>query len=582
MSRFIYVLFMSKSKRIQITDEQLAVVLVEGGFLSQKRVDELKALAAQENSTFMQVISDYEVIPDDQLGQILAAEMDLPFVHLLESEIDENLIQKLPKSFVRNEQVVPFRETADSVDVAVLDPYKAQLKILLEKRFGKPVRFFYATSNNLKQLFHVYRKHIDRDIQDLVKKVLSSSQALAANGKKEKKQNEVVQILDLLLEYAYISKASDLHVEPQEKNTIIRFRVDGFLRDVIAFPKGVHEALLSRMKILSHLRIDEHLASQDGHFQYLFDGEKVDIRLSVIPTVFGEKSVLRLLSEKSRQYGLEQLGMEPSDLALLESQAKRPWGMILTTGPTGAGKTTTLYAVLKLLNRRNVNISTIEDPVEYSIAGVNQIQVNKTTNLDFASGLRSIVRQDPDIIMVGEIRDSETADISVNAALTGHLVLSTLHTNDAATALPRLLDMGVEPFLIASTVNVVVAQRLVRNICKHCIRSFEAKLQDLVDEGFIIPEVLKEDLFKTGSATLYKGEGCEKCSFQGYSGRSGVYELLVVDSEIRKMIVEKTSSDVIRTHAISKGMTTMFRDAIKKVKRGVTTLEEALRVVRDL
>jgi len=390
----------------------------------------------------------------------------------------------------------------------------------------------------------------------------------------------IIKIVEGLLDYAYKNKASDIHIEPYENKTLIRFRVDGILHDILSIPKSLHDLIITRIKILAILRTDEHRAAQDGKLRFNHEGEDVDVRVSIVPIVYGEKAVLRLLAETTGQFTLDNLGLSDENLETIKDNIKSPWGMILATGPTGSGKTTTLYTILKRLNTREVNISTIEDPVEYGIESINQIQVNEETNLTFSNGLRSIVRQDPDIIMVGEIRDEETASIAVNAAMTGHLVLSTLHTNDSATTLPRLLDMGIKPFLVASTLNVVIAQRLVREICQHCKK--EKKL-DKDEKDLIKKEFSKEviDNYDLLYATLYEGVGCPSCQATGYQGRVGVYEVLDVSSEIKQMVMDKENANEIEEQAKKEGMLPLIESGIKKVLGGVTTLEELFRVAQE-
>jgi type IV pilus assembly protein PilB len=421
-----------------------------------------------------------------------------------------------------------------------------------------------------------YSADVQKQVGDLIEAFKEKAE-LAKPGKIEA-EDAIVKIVQFILEYGYDNNASDAHIEPHERDSLIRFRIDGLLHDVFHLPKEMHDFIVARVKILSNLRTDEHFAAQDGKLRARFGSEKVDVRVSIVPIVGGEKIVLRLLSEKGRAFTLERLGLGKKDLAKVERAAAKPYGMILSTGPTGSGKTTTMYALLKILNQRDVNIATIEDPVEYDVDGVNQIQVNVRTNLTFASGLRSIVRQDPDIIMVGEIRDAETAGIAVNAAMTGHLVLSTLHTNDAATSLPRLLDMEVEPFLIASSVNIIVGQRLVRKICKSCIVSQEVVLAKF--KGSIPEKVYAAAFGKKTKVRTFVGKGCNVCHGSGYAGRVGIFEVLEVTDRIRQLITERANAAVITQAAIEEGMTTMLEDGIGKVLEGVTTLEEVMRVVR--
>lgn len=396
----------------------------------------------------------------------------------------------------------------------------------------------------------------------------------------ELKKGEKVSIIGLveaLLHKAYISDASDIHLDPQENRMAVRLRIDGILHDSFVFPGEIQQEVVTRIKVLSNLRTDEHQAAQDGRFRIITPkGESVDIRVSIVPAYYGECVVMRLLAEKAETLTLETLGFSAEDLKKVMKTIRRPYGLILCTGPTGSGKTTTLYAIMKILNTREASIITIEDPVEYAIQGINQIQANPRTGLNFANGLRSILRQDPNIIMVGEIRDEETASIAVNAALTGHLMLSTLHTNDAATTLPRLIDMKVEPFLIASTVNIAIGQRLVRTICPDCKEKkklTEAEIKSLTE---LVPVKLLE-----GKLEFYYGKGCTTCNESGYKGRIGVHEVLEINEEIREAIMRRENADRVRAIAIKNGMVTMLEDGFKKALSGITTIEEVLRVVHE-
>lgn len=388
----------------------------------------------------------------------------------------------------------------------------------------------------------------------------------------------IISLVDAMITSAYKSRASDIHIDPEENRVRVRFRVDGVLHEIYELPKGIQSEVVTRIKVLSGLRTDEHQAAQDGRFRIVIKDEPVfvDIRVSITPTYYGENAVMRLLVAQSGAFNLETLGFSGKDLEKVKKAATNPYGMILATGPTGSGKTTTLYTILKILNTPEVSIITIEDPIEYAIEGIDQIQVNTRTNLTFSKGLRSILRQDPNIIMVGEIRDEETAGIAVNAALTGHLLLSTLHTNDASTAFPRLTDMKVEPFLIASTVNIVIGQRLVRRICPHCRIERPATEAELKSLSEVLPmDVLKE------KKIFYSGKGCKACDDSGYLGRVGIHEVLEVDDEIRDAIMHRANADEIRAIAVKKGMTTMIQDGFNKVLEGITTVEEILRVIHE-
>ena len=389
-------------------------------------------------------------------------------------------------------------------------------------------------------------------------------------------KRSIIHIIDDLVEYANFMKASDIHLNPTADFIKIRFRVDGVLQDIFDLPKEALSELIGRIKILSNLRLDEHQSSQDGRFRIKTkDSDIVDVRVAVSPSYYGESAVMRLLSDNAAHFSLENLGFSKENQEKIMKAIHKPFGMILATGPTGSGKTTTLYTILKILNKKESAIITIEDPIEYAIDNIKQIQVNPRTNLTFASGLKSILRQDPDTIMVGEIRDEETANLAVNTALTGHLLLSTLHTNDAATTLPRLMDMKVEPYLAASTVNVAIGQRLVRKICEKCKK--ERKLTDAEFKGLSVS--IDRDLLK--NKTLYKGDGCEDCNMTGYNGRIGIHEVLLVNNDIREGILRKDSSDRIKGLAIKSGMKTMIEDGMDKVFNGDTSIEEVLRVIHE-
>ena len=398
-----------------------------------------------------------------------------------------------------------------------------------------------------------------------------------------KKPLEIASVVDIVqnsILLGYYLRASDIHFQPREKFLVLRYRIDGITHNFFNIPIELRDEIISRIKILSNLRIDEHFAAQDGRFRFFLDDNSYfDVRVSIMPTYYGENAILRLLVSPGQKFTLENLGLSPRDLEEVKKAISRPYGMILATGPTGSGKTTMLYTILNVLNTEGVHIITIEDPVEYAIPGVTQIQVNPQTNLTFGKGLRAILRQDPDIIMVGEIRDDETATIAVNAALTGHLLLSTLHTNDAPSAVVRLLELGVEPYLIASTVNVVIGQRLVRKICEYCKKERQIKEIEIESLKELLPQRTLLELKNVKN--VFYGEGCKNCNNTGYFGRTGVYEVLTIDDEIRELILKRSSSAEIKEKAIEGGMTTMLEDGIRKVINGITTIEEVLRVTHE-
>jgi type II secretory ATPase GspE/PulE/Tfp pilus assembly ATPase PilB-like protein len=392
------------------------------------------------------------------------------------------------------------------------------------------------------------------------------------------KDASIVKIVDHIVEAAHKSKASDIHIDPRTEDLRVRFRIDGVLQENFLLPKNIHNEIVSRIKVLSKLRTDEHQATQDGRFRHEFPENKefIDLRVSVVPTYHGENVVLRILSDKAEQFSLESLGFSESDQKKIKSAIKKTSGMILVTGPTGSGKTTTLYTLVKMLNNPGRSIVTIEDPIEYAVSDIEQIQVNPKAGLTFASGLRSILRQDPNIIMVGEIRDSETAGIAVNTALTGHLLLSTLHTNDAPTTLPRLLDMGIEEYLVSSTVSLIIGQRLARKICEHCkekVKFTKSENESLEDSP--LGDAIEDD------EIFYKGKGCDECNGSGYSGRICVNEVLVANEKIKEAILRKATALDIKKLAKNQGMTTMIEDGLHKVREGLTTFEEVLRVIHE-
>ncbi len=562
----------------QLTEAKIKEILINETYLSEKELKEVEEAVKQTSLGFVEYLIDNGHITKEILGQALAEHYHLVYVNLSAQNIDENLLKELPEVVARSKGVVPFESTNKGVKVAMTDPTDLEAVHILEKLYGRPVLPFFTMEQDLFDALHGY----NLDLRDEFKRIAGEMESSKLS--REERDNVMVNMVDTLLRYGHQNKASDIHIEPYANKLVVRFRIDGVMHEVLEVSKQYAEVLLARIKILSKMRIDEHRAAQDGKLRFKSEDETVDVRVSVVPTTQGENVVMRLLSAKSRSFGLTDLGMGGNDLKKVQAAIKHPHGMFLVTGPTGSGKTTTLYAVLKILNRRDVNIATIEDPVEYDVEGITQIQVNPRTNLTFAQGLRSIVRQDPNIIMVGEIRDEETADIAVNSALTGHLVLSTLHTNDAATTLPRLLDMNIEPFLVASTVNVAIAQRLVRKICSRCRTSYELGKEEKA--AIELDPRIKMLLQKRSDKNLsklrfYRGTGCPVCGNTGYQGRVGVFEVLEMSEEIKKLILQRASSEEITNVAKNQGMSTMLEDGIDKVVNGVTTLEEVLRVTRE-
>ena len=555
-----------------IDDKILYNTLQELKIIPADTLTKLYKESVKAKVSFSTLLLKKELITDENLGQIIADLMGTPFVSLSKTAIPNRILSIVPEEVAKKEFVIIFDQDKDGFKLATPNPENKEMFEMLSRKTGHKINVYYATQKDLEDTLNLYKKDLQRTFNQLIR------EGFLRGDSKEDDSAPITKILDLLLESAFDDKASDIHIEPEEDKSVVRFRIDGVLHDVLNINRDLHDQIISRIKVLSRLRTDEHLSAQDGKMRFETPRENLDIRVSIVPIVNGEKSVLRLLSSTSRQFSLIELGISGKDLEKVKRGFLKPYGMILATGPTGSGKTTSIYAILKILNTREKNIATIEDPVEYDIDGVNQIQVNAKTNLTFAEGLKSILRQDPDIIFVGEIRDEDTADIAINSAMTGHLVLSTLHTNDAATSLPRLIDMKIEPFLVASTVNIIIAQRLVRRICNRCRVSYiedREKLASLFDKVTI-----DKSFSPTGEIRLYHGKGCLVCHHTGYVGRVGIFEVLEVNEEIRKLIDQKVDSDVIKGQAIKEGMITMLEDGLNKVKQGITTLEEVLRATR--
>jgi type IV pilus assembly protein PilB len=556
-----------------LPDKQLQDLILQSGLIPKDKLDNLSLIARNSGLSLVEVLLEKEAISDENLGIIIANYYHVPFINLSKVTVPEELLKIVPEKSARKQKIVPFAKDENGLKIAMIDPSNQDAISAISKKINTKVIPHFATDKDIEGVLRQYTKDLQKTLEELVREEGASIEAerVSADVPTEK-------IVYALLEFAYHDRASDIHIEPEEKETVIRFRMDGILHEVLKLPKNIHDRIITRIKILSRLRTDEHLAPQDGKMRVKIDEEEVDIRVSIIPIADGEKVALRLLTSHFRHFTLTDLGMNSSDLKKVTSAYNKSFGMVLSTGPTGSGKTTSIYAILKILNVRERNITTIEDPVEYKIKGVNQIQVNTKTDLTFANGLRTILRQDPNVVFVGEIRDSETAGIAVNAALTGHLVLSTLHTNDAATTLPRLIDMQVEPFLVASTVNVIIAQRLVRKICDICRISYDITRSEF-DKNFPDETVTKH--FQTQQQIkIYKGKGCKRCHGTGYQGRLGIFEVLQVSNAIRELIAEKNDSDIIERKAIEEGMSTMLDDGLEKVARGVTTVEEVLRVTK--
>ncbi len=561
----------------QVTIED---ILLKLGFLTQDQVSSARLESINSGQSVEKIIIQHGFIPPDKLTQAKAQLINVPYIKLEDKAISTDVLNLIPEPAAKRYTIIPFESHGDELMVAMADPLDIQIIQFIEKRSGKRVKPYLALSDDInKAINDQYSQNLTSDVTSALKEVQSITPgAEQQSGPEIIREAPVSNIVNQLLEYAMKSKASDVHIEPQDARSRVRYRIDGILQEKILLPRGVHDALISRIKILSNLKIDEKRLPQDGRFTFTLGKGEVDLRISTVPTVYGEKVVMRLLPKSSAAPTFLELGIRGYSLKGLETQLLRPHGIILVCGPTGSGKTTTLYSVLTKVSTTKVNVVTVEDPVEYQIPGVNQVQVNPQVGLTFAAALRSFLRQDPNIIMVGEIRDTETADLAIQAALTGHQVFSTIHTNSAAGAPPRLLDMGVEPFLLTSALNAVLGQRVVRKICTKCRVEYTPPPEVLANVQEVLGPYFPKNM---NTSKFYKGTGCTFCSKSGYQGRIGIFEVLVVNETIIKMILEHASSGSIEQTAVSNGMTTMKQDGYMKVLEGVTTMEEVLRVAQD-
>ncbi len=577
-----------------LNTDQLKQILLTTKALDQKEL-ELHLIEAQKrNLGLEQYLLSQKIMNEEQIYSSTAQYFNLPFINLKNETIRKDILFLIPEPIAETHKIVAFDKTDQELKIASLNPDDLQIFEFLGKKTGLEIKVFITTPDNFNEALKNYHKGLKAEFQELTDEKTDTAASASTDGNKLKELAQdlpVIRIVDTLLEYAIFENASDIHIEPTEKDVIVRYRVDGLLRNVMTLPKSVHAGITARIKILSNLKLDEHRLPQDGRFKIATAEYKVSFRVSIIPAYDGEKIVMRALNEQTSIITLEQLGFQPGPLEKIKRNIEKPHGLILVTGPTGSGKTTTLYAILNILNQPEINITTIEDPIEYRMAGLNQSQVNPKIGFTFASGLRAFLRQDPDIIMVGEIRDNETAEIAIHAALTGHLVLSTLHTNDAPTSLPRLSEMGVPAFLVATTAKVIVAQRLVRKICQDCIESYTltktelAKLEKEINLVSVLETLKKEGLLSDKqskeSLLFYRGKGCKKCGSSGYKGRVGIYEVLEVTPEIAELILQGEHAKKIQDMGRSQGMMTIIEDGFIKSKKGITTLEEVLRVAEE-
>ena len=591
---------------MRISDNTIEKILKQGGILTESQLADLKTTAERSKRTLQETIIEDKVLEERELAKLVGDYIGTPFVEIEPKDIPDDVLKRIPEHIARQYNVVLFAVDEDGAPMlAMEDPDDVQALNFIQKEIGYNLRVFLATKSNILDCLENYRGDVNDELDEVI--AIQRDDSDAENAKEEEfaEDSPIAQTVNLLLEYAIKSHASDIHIEPREEFVQVRYRIDGVLREVNKLPHNVLGALVSRIKILSNLKIDERRVPQDGRFKIKVSGKQYALRVSTLPIADGEKIVMRVLDESNQAISLDKLGYWGLSLATIKNAMAQPNGMILVTGPTGSGKSTSLFSVLSELNTPDVNISTIEDPVEYKIPGVNQTQTNANAGMTFASGLRALLRQDPNIIMVGEIRDGETANLGVQAALTGHLVFSTLHTNNAATCLPRLLDMDIEPFLIASTVKAVIGQRLVRRLCQSCRQAYTPSQEELnyITQMFnITPESMPHlhELEEQAASESIGGdtpmgttdvtivqlwkpspEGCDECGHNGFKGRVGIYEVLGISVAIQKMIAANATSNDIQEQAISEGMITMQMDGLIKSFRGVTTIEEILRATRE-
>jgi type IV pilus assembly protein PilB len=582
-----------------INQEQLKTFILDSGLIAPGDMQKIEKKAAAGKKTFKDVILAEGFLSEDDLRRVEAHVLGIPFVNLKNHKIDFELLSLIPEPIARRHNIIAFKKNKGALEVAMLDTDDLAAIEFIKKKVGLKILPRITDTASVKSALLQYQKNLKAEFGDIIKAETEALKMVpeSAEGdhmsegdlKKLAEDLPVVKIVDSLLKHAIVQNASDIHIEPQEKELLVRYRIDGILHDAMVLPKTAGSGITARVKVLSSLKLDEKRVPQDGRFKIEQDGEKVSFRVSTIPTAFGEKTVMRLLRERSNGFTLETLGFHGEGEESVQEATRQKTGMILVTGPTGSGKTTTLYTILDILNTPEVNVSTVEDPIEYQVPRINQTQVRPDIGFTFSKGLRALVRQDPDVILVGEIRDTETASLAVNAALTGHLVLSTLHTNSAGGTIPRFLDMGVEPFLLVSTVNVIIAQRLVRKLCGTKEKYFltKAEIKHLSERANIdlVMKHLKAEKIVDEKATwekipFYKPKKTAQCE-SGYSGRFGIHEIMQVSPAIRELVMGGATAQQIEEMAQKEGMMTMLEDGIFKATMGTTSIEEVLRVVSE-
>jgi type IV pilus assembly protein PilB len=551
-------------------------------FISDEDLVQANKTSQHLNVPLQDVLIGRKLIPKDKLGDLIAQSLGIGYVNLKDFSIPKDVLALIKEELAQERKVVPIGRDGFILHLAMQDPLNLETINFIRKITGLNVIPFFAFEKDIKFGLHQFKSSLTENFRLLIEQVAKQNPG-KVSPLDLAEDVSIIQAVSKMLEFAVIAEASDIHIEALVDSVLVRYRIDGVLHDMISLPKNLHPAIIARIKILSSLKLDETRLPQDGRLKFESDeGDVVSLRVSILPTVEGEKVVLRILESGEMNLSLEDLGYDDQSVTIIKKALSRPHGMILITGPTGSGKTTNLYTMLNLLNTGEVNISTVEDPVENRLRRINQTQINPLIGFGFADGLRSLLRQDPDIVMVGEIRDDETAKMAINAAMTGHLVLSTLHTNDAPGAIPRLVDLGAEPFLVASTLELVIAQRLVRKICPKCQVSapIDPKITEYLTAN-VADQAEKEMIKKIIPKEIKIPPGCDYCKYTGYSGRTGVYEMFTINEEIRLLILEKSTAGKIKIAALKSGMRTMLMDGVNKVAKGITTIEEVLRVTQD-
>lgn len=588
---------------MKIKNQQLKEFILDSDLVPAEALEGAYAEAEQKKTLLGPVLLEKKLLTETDLQKLYAYILGIPFVDLAKEAIPTDILHIVPEPIAKKSHVVAFEKVGTNLKVAMLNPDDLQTIDFIKKKTGLKIVPCLTTRESINQVLRQYEKSLKAEFGDILNTSGDATTIEAYGVEPDPEQNlekvaqgiPVIRVVDTLIKHAILQSASDIHIEPEEKEVHVRYRIDGILHDAMTLPRDIAAGIVARIKVLSNLKLDEHRLPQDGRFKIESEEHRISFRVSILPVFDGEKIVMRLLDESSKGLTLEKMGFAGLPLEIVHREIKKPNGMVLVTGPTGSGKTTTLYTVMDILNTSDVNISTVEDPVEYRMPRVNQTQVNSKIGMTFASALRALLRQDPDIIMVGEIRDEETLEIALHAAMTGHLVLSTLHTNGAAAAIPRMIDMGAEPFLIASTTNVVIAQRLVRRLCSECREEYHMKKAEVATLGktFNVAEILQvlkkenqvqEKLASVSDweeASFFRAKGCDQCSNEGYRGRIGIYEVFEMTSDIRRLVMESATSEMLEKAAKEAGMLTMVEDGFLKAVLGYTSVEEILRVTKE-